>query len=843
MKILAKSDPEITLSQHTKDVLEVLNFIEKHIPEKLYNFIEIAVLFHDIGKVIPAFQIKTLGNKDYSPWDVAYEIPHSFFSVFWIDFDIIAPLLPSDDKDTVITYTVSSIAYHHWREGYEKYLHHNCKEFKDFCKKVLEWEDVLRENLKKELSGLNSKINLEALVLNKKWLNGIINGRSFTSYAIPPYKFDYEPLRQGINKDWILISGFLQRCDHFASFCEKEDENLQLVEITPVPFESIKSGVINKLNSTEDKIWQLNKLNENKLKEVESSTTVLVAPTGYGKTEFAFLWSKGKKFVYTLPLRAAVNQIFNRSLVVFGNNKAGILHSDADVYLLSHRTSQQGDEESSRVYSLSRQLSYPVIISTGDQFFPYALRPPGYEKVFSLFSYAGLVIDEVQAYDPKACAIIVKFLQWVKLLGGRFLLMTATLPEFVRKEIENFDKEPGNSDVRLINIYEEEKENLKKIFKHKLEIITIENPESKRDSLDIPDRIIRHIIAEAKKNQRVLVILNTVEQAQKVYKEIKKNSNGIKTFLLHSRFTFKDREIKEVELIGSKEKKGEFSNPKPEDEKEGKILVATQVVEASLDIDADVLFTEICPLDSLVQRMGRVLRRYFYLDGKVLNKSNKQFLEIKDALKLFGENPNVYVMSFEPGYESGKGRVYDKKLLEESLNILESMLKTSSDISEFDKYDIVQKLYQNLPEDSNYLKEFYQTLHILDAGYMSEKKDEAFRIFREIYTVPAIPAGRLKYFKKDIEEFVKKPAINYTLFKMEVLSKHVVNMDRRKYSRDDGLQSVSYIINEMNLEKNIERRIKDWLSDIYIFDGAYNSEIGVYKEESGQVSSDPDNII
>lgn len=116
------------------------------------------------------------------------------------------------------------------------------------------------------------------------------------------------------------------------------------------------------------------------------------------------------------------------------------------------------------------------------------------------------------------------------------------------------------------------------------------------------------------------MILNTIKLAKKVFERLKSKlkdqGDDCKIFLLHSEFTFGDRRRKEAEILKH------FGNPKPKDEKEAKILVTTQVVEASLDIDADCLFTEICPLDALIQRMGRVIRRCIYVNGKVLNKSD-----------------------------------------------------------------------------------------------------------------------------------------------------------------------------------------------------------------------------
>lgn len=300
------------------------------------------------------------------------------------------------------------------------------------------------------------------------------------------------------------------------------------------------------------------------------------------------------------------------------------MHSDADIYLLDKNSDETG---SIKLYELSKQLSYPVIISTGDQFFPYALRPPGFEKIFVSLSYSRIAVDEIQAYSPKACAIIAKFMEWVYKMGGKFLLMTATMPKFVMDYLK--DVIPDFYDnVNTINIYEEEKDAFSKLYKHKikLNLIKIEN-----EQFDIPDEIIREILQKANNNKRVLIILNTVGFAQSVYDKLKNSADGQlkeRIFLIHSRFTLKDRESKEFDYINN-----EFKNPKTENI--GKILVATQVVEASLDIDADFLYTEICPLDCLVQRMGRILRRYIYQNNEVVNKSNDEKLKLDYPFRAF----------------------------------------------------------------------------------------------------------------------------------------------------------------------------------------------------------------
>ncbi|MCS7163761.1 MAG: hypothetical protein NZ845_02020, partial [Thermodesulfovibrio sp.] len=247
-------------------------------------------------------------------------------------------------------------------------------------------------------------------------------------------------------------------------------------------------------------------------------------------------------------------------------------------------------------------------------------------------------------------------------------------------------------------------------------------------------------------------------------------------------------------------------------------------------IDADIIYTEICPLDSLVQRMGRVLRRYFYIgDGKIIDKSNEEEININGEIKLFGETTNVYLLVFKKGYESGKGRVYHRELIEKSIKLLRKLQK--SELSEYTKYEIVKKLYDELSKEGDYLRDFYQTLDILDAGYMSEKKKEALKIFREIYTVPAVPSSRIDEFKDSIETFLNEDhCLNYTHFKKEIISEYVVNIDIRKYyfANSLNLKSLSYIAYELKTsDEEKVKKMKRWLSDVYIFEGVYDKKKGV----------------
>jgi CRISPR-associated endonuclease/helicase Cas3 len=878
--ILAKSKSKITLAEHTKGLLEQIENLVTILKNKGIDcdLLKIAIFTHDLGKISPTFQV-SVGNWNYSPKIPFPDVPHSLFSLLWIDKQKLSNYLSNNDD---IKLLLSVIAFHHWRDNFDNIILGRDEEFINAVKQVLQnddFRDRLLQNLKVQFSSEDFKKYIDILGFDEDIARAIQERNDLFSYVIPPYYNYFLPQRITLNeefkKKWIYTAGLLMRVDHFTSYVQEEsiEENIE----KPVPhYETIenKFKTILKNKFKEDKeLWQLEVL-----KDKKNDNLILVAPTGSGKTEFAYLWGAGSKLIFTLPLRSAVNAIYERTIDIFGQENVGLLHSDADVYLYEKSINHEG--ESFKVLDLARHLSLPVLVSTGDQLFPSALKYPCYEKIYSTLGYSKLVIDEVQAYDPRAVAIIVKLIEDVVKLGGKFLLMTATLPPIVKEQIE---KRVGKENFEPIDRYSQ----YGNISKHKIEM---------REG-DILNKIDEMLEKATKENKRVLVILNTVESAQAVYKKIKDaNKDNIYLKLLHSRFTLNDRKNLENEIVGAKDKKGTFSNPKPDNEQEGKIIIATQVIEASLDIDADILYTELAPIDSLVQRMGRVLRRVKdqesyqkYLDSqestvpnififyqkpdgskklcsgagsvyqndllafslallftgarpelitesKITELKNKYWLEkkekkekAKDALKCFLEDLFETVDTVRAPQTKGRGK---NKKIETQKTLIFS-------ISETNKQKLVEGLYNLLPLGSGYLQRFYETLDILDAGYMSDRKHEALKLFREIYTVPAIPEGKIEEFKMSIEDFLNNDKFSYTLFKIEVLAEYVVNIDIRKYFYNNSLnlKDASYLAYEIEGRKeqiNRISRIKKWLRGIYVFDGEYNKDLGISSEKTSR---------
>jgi CRISPR-associated endonuclease/helicase Cas3 len=816
----------ITLREHTKDLLDNLENLCEKMPESLGNIskndlfrlLKYTCFFHDLGKVSPSFQ-KLLGNTDYYNKYNKYldtKIRHNILSLFFINKEKVKEIC--DSNEALYSTLLSAVAFHHWREDEKEYLLGLNEELKKTCEKLLQnnnaikLEEILKEHFDGfSIDGYDAK---ELIAFDKDLAEHIRKaGNLISAGIIPPYTLYFLPERLRLKETleinlnlWIFLSGFLMRIDHFSSFCEKEAEIFEIEKEYP------KLDLEAKLSEKfKESFWQKEVVNA--IDDFKNQNIILIAPTGLGKTEFAFLWSEGEKFFYTLPLRVATNQIFERACSYFNKNmhndddpfingNVGLLHSDADLYIVDKwETSRytNWDGETPKIIEISKHFSLPVNISTGDQIFPSALKYPGYEKIYATLGYSKLIIDEVQAYDPRACAIIVKMIEDIVSLGGKFLLMTATLPNFVREELKN--KEIQFTEVNLyegeIRASEEQKKicKIEDITRHKLELIEKDIEED-----------IDEIIELACKGKRVLIVLNTVKKAISVHGKIENSKYDGFLGLLHSEMTLNERKRREKEL------EKEFGNPKPENEKSPKILVATQVVEASLDIDADYLFTEIAPVDSLVQRMGRVMRRIDLMSGKIKGKEIE--FRYEDFYKNNEANIVIYCQKNKEVknkiMESGRGKVYDAELIQKAYEIL----KGKREIKESEKQNLVANFYNEVKDQksSKYLQKFYETLRILDSGYISENKDEAHKLFREIYTISVVEEEKIDEIIKKIEEAAN---ITWLWFKKEIVAEYVINVNMWKF-KDYQLEPLWNKIKNRIKDETTRERLERYFSGIYV---------------------------
>ncbi|MHC1581466.1 MAG: CRISPR-associated helicase Cas3' [Candidatus Syntropharchaeia archaeon] len=572
-RILAKSSGE-TLSEHTIRCLDVAKSLIDSLPlseeliDKLKRDVLIAVALHDVGKAAVGFQ-KILEGEEKS-WDgKRHEVLSAAFASTIPNispFVIFAILthhrsIPSDGITEIFGCLHPEQIPFEWKETavwkeMAKEWRKNCNIF------VKEW-GVVTEYLDQSLP---LSCELKPLSLNPSWLDRT-SGRRGQKKVISFEDRYYAS----------LVRGLVIASDHLGS-AGRIPPPIPLYRKFPILDEN------KKLRSFQKKIGKID------------GSAILRAPTGSGKTEAAILWaqknqSHNGRLFYVLPYTASINAMYRRLRKIFGDNNVGLLHHRATASLyqmladdedkLSHLDRQ---DIAKAISELSREIYFPIRVCTPHQILRYTLRGKGWEAMLVEFPNACFIFDEIHTYDPRVVGLTLGSAKLLSRWGGCSLFLSATLPEFLSQLIREV-----MGDIPFIEPDPNQKED-KEILDRKRHWITVKDG-------NIFD-YLEEIVESCSKSSSTLIVCNHVGTAQKVYLEIKRRIKNLKPediILLHSRFTYEDRNYKES-IITS------------EDRGLPRILVATQVVEVSLDVDFEQGYMEPAPIDALVQRMGRINR-------------------------------------------------------------------------------------------------------------------------------------------------------------------------------------------------------------------------------------------
>lgn len=725
---------EETIRQHTDLLLiEAKRLYEYgYITEHEYHLLKIACEKHDYGKINKMMQERMYTHKAFRE---DKEVQHNILSALFVHHEDVQ----TDDDYLAVLYAVL--------------FHHDNRYSSDRFTTMLRPGSSVKTLIEAFLNQYN---NMGAARPHVKYLIQIDTFLDALDVLSDPEADMYCTM--------IKLKGLLHKCDYSASAhiqCEYRNDFL-----------------LEKLESSRTFEW--NELQLFALNHGEQNL-IAIAPTGSGKTEAGLLWAGNHKCFFILPLKTAINAIYDRIKNDIIQDRAGIeervalLHSDMQSYYLNDRKQEAAayDDDTWLLHALrSKQMALPVTVATLDQIFDFVLEFYGYEHKLSTLSYSKVIIDEIQMYSPELLAYLIHGIKYIVSLGGKVAVLTATLPPFVRDELKKiFGSEVAEKDFSKLG---KTRHNVKIELNH----------------LNSGDILHKWYELGDKESRKVLVICNCIETAQRIYKEVKEQlqQEDVEIHLLHSHFTKCDRTQKEeqIQAVGKTYDSNHNINAMHQ------IWIATSVVEASLDIDFDYLFTELLELFSLFQRLGRVNRKgvkdineyncYVYTE---LQDGPRRYFEKEKTGFKFVDN-DIYCLSKEALLTLWPGTILDEERKTELINIF---------------------LSTNRLSHTDYIEKYNQTIKWLKELYINEKEKCPIR---EIENIDMIPYTVYEQNKEEIEAAehllgsVQPLDLSERIKFMEQIKQYTVSVSKYKIQENGDWESRTKIDKHIKLGRHIK---------------------------------------
>lgn len=546
---------------------------------------------------------------------------------------------------------------------------------------------------------------------------------------------------------------------------------------------------------------------------LDGKTIILSAPPGYGKTAISYtlgyLTAKSlgpftPRVIHILPLRSIVDDCYLR---LFDDGKEPkipeLSHANVARQMLSAHESPW--------------LQKTLIFTTIDTFTYCSLRLPPAESrkiakgrtlghglyTKSAIVSSSVVFDEVQLFleeNLRLASVFASLLEWLTLMHSPLLVMSATLPKcielFIRKQCQvppitlrygkdfrdqNFDEENLSKNLKTSII----SGNLNKI---------VESGESLADSYN-----------------KVLIVVNTVKRCRGVAHALKKR--GYEPLVLHGKIVRKDRDERLKKLVGN-----------------AWIAVTTQVIEAGVDISADILLSDAAPPCSLIQRGGRVLRhpRKSQQEGEIIVIKDKRAINgdkaygiydkelVKASLKFLEKYGNVltwhlpYVDNTKLiGYEDFIEKVYEMSGFSASFNenFKDTMLIGNT----------VLKFLLSLSPNPNEIQEFIENV----GGTITR---DSPLILGLINKEDLTPSQTMDF--ADLQELFEKWTITLTLLDVKKLLKQNIQV-LVPLNESEDLFKVKNYIEIARKGKIIDQILRGNISAIIIPENLYHDEYGL----------------
>lgn len=760
--LLAKSTPPRKLEEHIEDCLKVLQEITLSFPmaakiSNLSNFwdlLKIAIVCHDLGKSHRAFQALLAGEDN--DWN---RQRHELFSLPFVDS------LPISMEEKQLIWI--AVAGHHRAfdvDGFSSARHPKLlvEELQRYEPDL--FDDITTDQDRSFENNFRKNVFVEDAVIVAS--NFGVELTKPVKPTSPKKRITQYVSSRHYNLDLLILFGGLKHCDHMGSAMME-----QLFRIDQ-----------NDINKTIPKSVELYQHQQSCT--MTTGHTILIAPTGSGKTESAFLWlrsqlnldedaSQGHVF-YILPFTASINAMFERlGKKIDGddwaseNAKVGMSHGKLSAYLdglLEDQefTAEQHKELLKKLKAQFKSVITPIKIVTPFQLLKHIFGLKGFEQGIFELSGSYLIFDEIHAYSPEVFAQIQVLLEFsVQNLKAQVFIMTATLPSFLRKILTNTLNNP--------EIISATPALFKSFQRHR---VIIKNG----SVIDNFHNIAKELLNPQRK---ILIVCNTVPRAQEVFSTLRGLVSKDESVLLHGRFNGRDRNNHEQKLLTPDSKV--------------RLLVGTQAIEVSLDIDFDTIYSEAAPLDALIQRFGRINRR---------RKKGISDCYIFDSIN-----------------EKDK-HIYSPELVELTLDVLRSVSHQDDGIiDESILQELIDRVYPGWTKKEN--EEYEKILLLLRESIKSIKpciesplKEEEF--YRQFDGISLLPSS--------LEDEFIELLINREFIKADNLK---VQLTKRAYQflkRENAIRHEQYPMNSDGKKlKNI---------NYIVTNRVYSNEIGLLLNES-----------
>lgn len=661
--------------------------------EKLFSTLKFCALVHDIGKLTIVFQSRIYDAVDFSPFAVCVELPKSSSLVN-------APNTPHALASEAILLKlgcregVASIAgAHHGRPSawadVRDQISGACTAVENFYGKRGKYRQLFESLWKEwidfslecagfsELSDLPdmavpAQVVISGMLVTADW---IASNTTYFPLISADQKGEFGDYPKRIENAWTTI-GFPNMWESKARFGLDDEAFKERFGFLPNP---TQADIISTATDAES-----------------SGIYVIEAPMGLGKTEAALALSEilaaragaGGMF-FGMPTQATSNGIFPRlekwadglaedeqtllAIKLAHGNAA--LNEDYRELFTGHSNLNIESDSGLIVHDWfsgrKQTLLSDFVIGTVDQLLMAALKQK--HVMLKHFGLSGkvVVVDECHAYDAYMSQYLDMAIKWLGIYKVPVIILSATLPEKRRAElIEAYtDSEKRRAKHTEAHV---DKTIADEAWKHSLAyplLTYTENNAVKQKALAFDGenkevsvrRIIRDEVAATagyavERGGCVGVIVNTVRKAQEIAAELQSAFPKAEVIIMHAQFIMTDRAKREEQIL---KRVGKHSTP---ESRRGLIIVGTQVLEQSLDLDFDLMITELCPMDLLLQRTGRLHRH---------NRVRPQGLETASCFVLD---------ETDDSFDSGSAAIYGEWLLMRTRALLPNKLTIPSDI-------------------------------------------------------------------------------------------------------------------------------------------------------------------